>query len=63
MERRGRVKTRRRLPYLEVSRGGYGRFRGVEIAVGRRGIFRGELHLYRRDLGIGGYANFVRMGQ
>ncbi len=57
------MKTRRRLPYLEVNRGGYGRFRGVEIAVGRRGIFRGELHLYWRDIGIGGYTNFVRMGQ
>ncbi len=56
------MKTRNRLPYLEVNRGGYGRFRGVEIAVGRKSIFRGELHLYRRDIGIGGYTNFVRMG-
>ena len=60
---RCKVKARNRLPYLEVNRGGYGGFRGVEIAVGKRGIFRGELHLYKRDIGIGWYTNFVRMGQ
>ena len=56
------MKIRRRLPYIEVNRGGYGRFRGIEVAVGRRSVFRCEMHLYRKGNGIAGYANCVRMG-
>ena len=58
------MKIRRQL-YIEVNKGGYGRFRGVEIAVGKRSVFRFELHIYKRDSGFGGfggYSNFARLG-
>ena len=58
-----------RLPYVEVSRGGYGRFRGVSFAVGIRRVFHAEAHVYKREFSrygirrlFGGYTNFVNMG-
>ncbi len=48
--------------YIEVNKGGYGRFRGVEFVVGKRHMFRFELHIYKRDSGFGGYRNFARLG-
>ena len=67
---RNTVRTiRNRLPYVEVSRGGYGRFRGVSFAVGIRRVFRAEIHVYRREFSrygirrlFGGYTNFEKMG-
>lgn len=56
------MKVTRRLPYIEVNKGGYGRFRGVEIAIGKLNAFRCEVHIYKRESGFGGYANVVRMG-
>ena len=53
---------RRHQLYIKINKGGYGRFGGVEIAVGKRSTFRFELHIYKRDRGFGGYRNFVRMG-
>ena len=53
---------RRHQLYIEINKGGYGRFRGVEIAVGKRSVFRLELHIYKRDSGFGGYSNFARLG-
>ena len=59
---------RDRLPYIEVSRGGYGRFRGVSFAFGIRRVFHAEAHVYRREFShhgfrgiFGGYTNFVKM--
>ena len=56
------MKIRKRLPYVEVNRGKYRRFKGIEVAVGKRLMFRFEIHLYKRGMGVGGYTNFVRMG-
>ena len=60
---------RKRLPYVEVSCGGYGRFRGVSVEAGMRRVFRAEVHIYKRELDrygfrqlFGGYTNFVKMG-
>ena len=57
-----------RLPYVEVSRGGYGRFRGISFAVGIRCVFHAEAHVYKREFSrygirqlFGGYTNFVSM--
>ena len=58
-----------RLPYVEVSRGGYGRFRGVSFATGMPRVFRAEVHIYKREFDryrfrrlFGGYTNFVKLG-
>lgn len=60
--------VRNRIPYIEVSRGGYGRFRGVSFALGMRCVVRAEAHIYRREFSqygfrglFGGYTNFVKM--
>ncbi|MCY4580713.1 MAG: hypothetical protein OXD31_16930 [Chloroflexi bacterium] len=57
------------LPYVEVSRGGYGRFRGVSLACGVRRSLRAEVHIYRREFNryglrrlFGGYTNVVKLG-
>jgi len=60
---------RSRIPYIEVSRGGYGRFRGVSFAFGVCRVFHAEAHIYRREFHryglsrlFGGYTNFVKLG-
>ena len=57
------------LPYVEVSRGGYGRFRGVSLACGVHRRVRAEVHIYRREFNryglrglFGGYTNVVKLG-
>ena len=57
------------LPYVEVSRGGYGRFRGVSLACGVHRSVRAEIHIYKREFNryglrglFGGYTNVVKLG-
>ncbi len=57
------------LPYIEVSRGGYGRFRGVSLACGVHRSVRAEVHIYKREFNryglrglFGGYTNVVKLG-
>lgn len=67
---RNTVRTiRNRMPYIEVSLGGYGRFRGVSFAFGVRRVLRAEAHIYKREFNcygirrlFGGYTHFVKMG-